>query len=94
MQGDGVQGSPQLLEVASFGDDFGQQISRTAKASNADLVVMGTHGRRGWRRLVLGSVAERFLRMSKCPLLLVPSLTVKPKASHDLNAPNVAEAWL
>jgi len=38
----------------------------------ADLVVMGTHGRRGWRRLVLGSVSERFLRISTLPVLLVP----------------------
>jgi nucleotide-binding universal stress UspA family protein len=33
--------------------------------------VVGTHGRRGVRRLVLGSVAERFIRTSSCPVLLV-----------------------
>jgi hypothetical protein len=32
---------------------------------------MGTHGRRGVRRLVLGSVAERFLRMAQCPVLMI-----------------------
>jgi nucleotide-binding universal stress UspA family protein len=36
-----------------------------------DLVVMGTHGRRGMRRMVLGSVAERFVRHAPCPVLLV-----------------------
>lgn len=38
---------------------------------DAELVVMGTHGRRDWRRPVLDSVAERFLRISACPVLLV-----------------------
>jgi len=33
---------------------------------------MGTHGRRGVRRLMLGSVAERVLRLARCPVLLVP----------------------
>ena len=38
----------------------------------ADLVVMGTHGRSGFERLVLGSVTERVLRKSACPVLTVP----------------------
>jgi nucleotide-binding universal stress UspA family protein len=37
----------------------------------ADLVVMGTHGRRGLQRMVIGSVAERFVRYATCPVLLV-----------------------
>ncbi|SAL52086.1 UspA domain-containing protein [Caballeronia sordidicola] len=94
MQGESVQGSPQVLEVDPVGDDITQQISRAAKAFNADLVVMGTHGRRGWRRLVLGSVAERFLRMSSCPVLLVPSHAGEQKAPHILSAPDIAGAWL
>jgi nucleotide-binding universal stress UspA family protein len=36
-----------------------------------DLIVMGTHGRSGIKRLVLGSVAENVLRSAKCPVLLV-----------------------
>ena len=39
---------------------------------NADLLVMGTHGRSGFERLVLGSVAEKVLRKAKCPVLTVP----------------------
>jgi nucleotide-binding universal stress UspA family protein len=42
-----------------------------AKACKADLVVMGTHGRRGLRRLALGSDAEMVLRDSPVPVLLV-----------------------
>ncbi len=40
-------------------------------AANADLVVMGTHGRRGMNRLLLGSVTERVLRETKIPVLAV-----------------------
>jgi nucleotide-binding universal stress UspA family protein len=45
----------------------------------ADLVVMGTHGRRGVSRLVLGSVAESVARSARCPVLLVRSgLAIAP----------------
>ena len=37
----------------------------------ADLIVMGTHGRTGFRRLVLGSVTEEVLRQAPCPVLTV-----------------------
>jgi len=89
MQGDGVQGSPQVLEANPIDDDIAQQINQTAQAFNADLVVMGTHGRRGWRRLVLGSVAERFLRISTCPVLVVPSHDVDQKPARVLCAPDL-----
>ncbi|WP_375294360.1 universal stress protein [Caballeronia sp. PC1] len=39
----------------------------------ADLVVLGTHGRRGIERLLLGSTAETFLRTSVVPVLVIPS---------------------
>jgi universal stress protein A len=41
-------------------------------SDGADLIVMGTHGRTGLPRLVLGSVAERVVRLAKCPVLTVP----------------------
>ena len=41
----------------------------TAKAEGADVIVMGTHGRRGFHHLLLGSVAERTLRLAACPVL-------------------------
>lgn len=37
-----------------------------------DIIVMGTHGRRGLRRLLLGSVAEEVVRLAPCPVLTVP----------------------
>ena len=39
--------------------------------ADADVVVMGTHGRRGMRRLMLGSVAEGLIRVASRPVLLV-----------------------
>lgn len=48
-----------------------REIVAFAKESKADLVVMGTHGRRGLSRLLLGSVAERVIRTSPCPVLTV-----------------------
>jgi len=72
MHRDGVKGTSRIIEVNPLGDDIAQCILRACVDLKADLVVMGTHGRRGIQRLVLGSVAERFLRTSNCPVLLVP----------------------
>lgn len=43
-----------------------------AVESRADLIVMGTHGRSGFNRLLMGSVAERVLRRAPCPVLTIP----------------------
>lgn len=48
-----------------------QQILLVAEARHADLVVMGTHGRRGLPRALLGSVAEVVVRRSPVPVLTV-----------------------
>ena len=48
------------------------EILAKAEAVPADLLVMGTHGRSGFERLVLGSVTERVLRKAACPMLTVP----------------------
>ena len=47
------------------------QIGEAAKALQADLVVMGTHGQTGWDRLRLGSTTENVMRRVACPLLTV-----------------------
>ena len=46
-------------------------ILRTAQETGADLIVMGTHGRTGLRRLLMGSVAEQVVRKATCPVLTV-----------------------
>ena len=48
-----------------------REIIRTAVASGADLIVMGTHGRRGFSHALLGSVAEKVVRLSPIPVLTV-----------------------
>jgi nucleotide-binding universal stress UspA family protein len=47
------------------------EIADFAKDGGYDLIVMGTHGRRGFSRLMMGSVAERVLRIAPCPVLTV-----------------------
>ena len=49
------------------------EILARAGAIPSDLIVMGTHGRSGFERLVLGSVTEKVLRKAACPVLSVPS---------------------
>ena len=48
------------------------EILAHAKALPSDLVILGTHGRSGFERLLLGSVTERVLRKAPCPVLSVP----------------------
>jgi len=51
--------------------DAVKQILRTAEHTHCDLIVMGTHGRTGLDRLVLGSVADRVLRGARCGVMTV-----------------------
>jgi nucleotide-binding universal stress UspA family protein len=50
-------------------------ILQAARETNADLIVMGTHGRTGLDRLVVGSVAEQVVRRAPCPVLTVRANT-------------------
>lgn len=51
--------------------DAAEEILRHAREEACDLVVVGTHGRTGLPRLVMGSVSERVARRSACPVLVV-----------------------
>ena len=55
-------------------------IAETAKDEGADLLVVGTHGRSGLDRLILGSVAERVVRLASCPVLVVKSAEAAARA--------------
>jgi nucleotide-binding universal stress UspA family protein len=59
-------------------------ILQFVEGNNIDLITMGTHGRRGLDRLVLGSVTERILRTARTPVLAVHSL---PEGSGALKEP-------
>jgi nucleotide-binding universal stress UspA family protein len=50
-----------------------EAIVRAARKHRADRLVVGTHGRRGFSRLFLGSVAARVVASSPCPVLVVPA---------------------
>jgi nucleotide-binding universal stress UspA family protein len=52
------------------------EIVRFAEEHGADLIVMGTHGYGGVKRLLLGSVADHVMRQANCPVLVVPAKTV------------------
>jgi nucleotide-binding universal stress UspA family protein len=52
------------------------QIVQIAEETEADLIVIATHGRTGWRRFLFGSVAERVVRLATCPVLTI-------QAPHD-----------
>jgi nucleotide-binding universal stress UspA family protein len=55
------------------------EIVEFAKKEGFDLIVMGTHGRTGFKHALMGSVAERVLRMAPCPVLTVRGEEPKEK---------------
>ena len=67
----GVKASAVLLETLT--GPAADLIVRQAKKSGADLIVLGTHGRRGVRRLLMGSDAEQVVRNAPVPVMLVRS---------------------
>jgi nucleotide-binding universal stress UspA family protein len=69
------------------GDPSGE-IGRYAADANIDLIVMGTHGRTGLERLLLGSVAEQTLRNAPCSVLVVKL----PRGMSSAEKPQVALA--
>ena len=64
------QSLPGAEGIVTYGVPWGE-ILRVAKGTDADLIVLGTHGRRGLSRVFLGSVAERVVRLSPLPVLTV-----------------------
>jgi nucleotide-binding universal stress UspA family protein len=73
----GFEAEDVLVETETPIQQVAQAIAREASRWGADLVVMGTHGRRGFQHLMLGSVAEQTVRQSSVPVLLIPA----PKAA-------------
>ena len=65
----GVPADTKLLETR--GRRLGEAVEEEARAWEADLVVVGTHGRRGVGRVLLGSGAEQVIRMAPVPVLAV-----------------------
>ena len=64
-------------EAVAHGDAAGE-IVRVARARDIDLIVISSHGRTGFRRMIFGSTAESVVRHAHCPVLVV-----KPKGSEE-----------
>lgn len=72
----------QVEHVMSEGEPSAE-IIRIARGANADLIVMGSHGRGGIARVLLGSVAEEVLRKADCPLLIVKTPVATEPDNHE-----------
>ena len=75
-------GSDVPVTASGAGGDPAQEILRHAARHPIDLIVVGTHGRTGVSRVLLGSVAERVMRGARCPVLVVPA-PVAPATSAE-----------
>ena len=67
-----------VLHVIEDGNPC-QEIIDLAKSTEVGMIVMGTHGTGGLPRALLGSVADRVIRTSPCPVLLVPATAEEVK---------------
>ncbi|VVE35809.1 Putative universal stress protein [Pandoraea eparura] len=72
LKGAGVDGDVEIRELLPLGGDVAHQINVSADEDQADVIVIGTHGRRGFRRMALGSVAENCARQAQRPVILIP----------------------
>lgn len=70
---------PQSLKIeVRFGHPV-REILRSAEETRAELIIMSTHGRTGLQHVLIGSVAEKVVRLALCPVL-----TVKPEEFREL----------
>ena len=77
-----LQGFP--YTIATDIGDLVPVIVQKEEELRADLMVMATHGLRGWRRLILGSVTERVIRVGGCPVLSVNRREARPRTSDPI----------
>jgi nucleotide-binding universal stress UspA family protein len=76
-----VRGAREAGATAEFlvwEGDPGDSIAAAAEAEHADIVVVGTRGRSGAERMLLGSVSDHVVRHADCPVLVV-----RPSKRHD-----------
>ncbi len=66
----GLVGESVIIEGTPF-----QTIIETAESRDVDMIVMGTHGRTGLTHALMGSVAEKVVRMAPCPVLVTRGTT-------------------
>ncbi len=74
------------VETQVLQGDPVDMILRAAEETDSDVIVMGTHGRTGLGRLLMGSVAEAVLRKAPCPVLSVKPVPARRKTIEDKEA--------
>ena len=65
----------ETIETVLKEGDYAENILQTAEELKADIIVLGTHSRKGLDKVLLGSVAEKVLRSSTIPLFIIPVKT-------------------
>jgi nucleotide-binding universal stress UspA family protein len=79
-----IDGTSAPIELDIGEGDAAKEIVAKAAAAQTSLIVLGTHGRSGFERLMLGSVTEKVLRKAGCPVLTVP-----PRVTNAALMPSV-----
>lgn len=67
----GINVETKLIEIVEYNPRISDKIVEESIAAKADLIVIGTHGRRGFTHLIMGSVAEGVIRAATIPVLLI-----------------------
>ncbi len=80
--------SLEVVPVVESATSAAAAIVDYAKLKHIDLIIVGTHGRRGFQHLLVGSVAERVVRTAPCPVLAVRAV------EHEFIAPDPGHAHL
>ena len=63
----------EMIQTVVKNGEFGETILKTATDLNVDVIVMGTHSRRGLDKILMGSVAENVLHHSVIPVFIIPT---------------------
>jgi len=71
------------VEASTISEAPSESIVKTAKEIGADLIVMGTRGLSGFKHVMLGSVAERTVRLAPCPVMTLHSPESRPTEGGD-----------
>ena len=71
------------VAVAASSGDVADELMRVAAESNADAIVVGTHGRTGLSHLLLGSVAEKVIRRANVPVITIRSTSAEAQPTRE-----------
>ena len=77
-----LEGTSTQIQV-EYGADVAKHLLAISEKYKPDLIVLGTHGRTGFSKIWMGSVAEEVFRSSNCPVMTVGPAVPWPKANHQ-----------